>query len=330
MKTPPQLYTKSDTERNPEARKLPPAVPHAFERFPFRQDVANLSRSSEFRLLENKTQLFPECESDLFRDRMTHSLEVAQIARDIATRINGIPPFSLPPQRGGVGNVSHDVVEFAALAHDIGHPPFGHTGERSLDMLMRPYGGFEGNAQTLRIVCRLIKLWYHGDPNHGGLFGSSGDLRLGLNLCYRTVLSILKYDEEIPLERAPESALHKGFYGTEAEVVRRAKDAVFGPGTWSLSEKTRTLECSIMDVADDIAYSTFDIQDAFRANVVRVSDFLYPRDFVLEAICSDLRRHDASRWTGKKDDLETHIRGSLQRFATGLREFVTIHWVASP
>jgi dGTPase len=103
--------------------------------------------------LQGKTQVFPGYESDFFRNRLTHSLEVAQIARSISIRLNA----RSRPFRGENSPLIPEIVEFAGLAHDLGHPPFGHTGEEALDECMRDYGGFEGNAQTLRIVSRLEK-----------------------------------------------------------------------------------------------------------------------------------------------------------------------------
>jgi dGTPase len=104
-----------------------------------------------FRRLQGKTQLFPGHESDFFRNRLTHSLEVAQVAESIAYKINDEHPYfkehRLEPR----------VCFTAALVHDIGHPPFGHNGEHALDDKMKSYGGFEGNAQTIRVISRLEK-----------------------------------------------------------------------------------------------------------------------------------------------------------------------------
>ena len=122
-------------------------------RSPYRRDVARLIHSPCFRRLQGKAQLFPSDEGDFFRNRLTHSLEVAQIASGIALNLNQ----NKKELSGTDHAIDVDLVHFAALAHDLGHPPFGHDGERALDQLMRPYGGFEGNAQTLRILARLEK-----------------------------------------------------------------------------------------------------------------------------------------------------------------------------
>ena len=109
----------------------------------FRRDYARLVHSPGFRRLQGKTQLFPWAETDFFRNRLTHSIEVAQIAKTIALKLNKAHDYFKK------NNIDTDLVEFAALAHDIGHPPFGHTGEKILDGLMEKYGGFEGNAQKI-------------------------------------------------------------------------------------------------------------------------------------------------------------------------------------
>jgi dGTPase len=138
-------------------------------------------------------------------------------------------------------------------------PPFGHDGERALDQLMTKYGGFEGNAQTLRILPRLEKK----EIEPRALLDARGnDNRVGLNLTYRTIASILKYDREIPITRSASAGVKKGYYHTEAPIVTAVKSDIapkVGPGIF------KTIECSIMDLADDIAYSTYDLEDAFKA-----------------------------------------------------------------
>jgi|GEM_PF-3748023 len=144
-----------------------------------RRDYARVTHSPSFRRLQGKTQLFPGHESDFFRNRLTHSLEVAQIAEAIAHRVNHDNPyFSKNP-------INTRLCATAGLIHDLGHSPFGHNGELALDDKMRKYGGFEGNAQTLRIITRLEKkitrvpLTEH-ETSIAGL--SDGDTRAGLNL----------------------------------------------------------------------------------------------------------------------------------------------------
>lgn len=166
----------------------------------YRRDYARVLHSASFRRLEHKTQLFPGNESDYFRNRLTHSLEVAQIAKSIALKIKAEFPEA---------DVEPDVCEIAGLLHDMGHPPFGHNGERALDRCMVHFGGFEGNAQTLRIVCRLEKK----ELNAPGPTDKDGhDIRVGLNLTARSIASILKYDKTIPVSREKNRSLVKGYY----------------------------------------------------------------------------------------------------------------------
>lgn len=231
-----------------------------------RKDYARLVHCPSFRRLQGKTQLFPSHESDFFRNRLTHSMEVAQIAKSIAIQLNNTHEyFKLNP-------IDLDLVEFAALAHDIGHPPFGHNGEAVLDKLMLDSGGFEGNAQTLRILACTEKKETRDFPGTSptplSVDGTAKtDLRRGLNVTYRCLASVLKYDVPIPVTKKARSESgsaerpFKGHYDLEASLVSEIKSKIAG----HLAGNFKTIECSIMDVADDIAYSTYDIEDSFKA-----------------------------------------------------------------
>lgn len=227
-----------------------------------RRDYARLIHSACFRRLQGKTQVFPGHESDFFRNRLTHSLEVAQIAKSIAIRLNS------RSEHFSEQKINLDIVEFAGLAHDLGHPPFGHNGEEALDECMRNSGGFEGNAQTLRILSTLEKK-ETCDPELEPFNEQGEDVRRGLNLTYRSLAAVLKYDKMIPIgqQERPDSKREspmKGYYKADEALVREIKKNVIGDPDF---EDFKTIECSIMDIADDIAYSTYDLEDIFKSGI---------------------------------------------------------------
>lgn len=160
--------------------------------------------------------------------------------------------------------IDRDLVQFASIAHDLGHPPFGHNGEKALDELMKDHGGFEGNAQTLRILVSSEKKLVSVNGNRVSSFG--------LDLTFRSLASVLKYDRAIPDVRKSTSALSKGYYTTEQLLVEQIKHSV-APGF--SGEKFKTIECSIMDLADDIAYSTCDLEDSLHAGFVTFLSLLH-------------------------------------------------------
>jgi dGTPase len=252
-------------------RRLSPAAPAESARSEFRRDYGRLIHSPVFRRLQGKTQLFPGSESDFFRNRLTHSFEVAQVAKGIALQLNQTPFLRGRP-------IDTDLVELAGLAHDLGHPPFGHNGEHALDDCMKRFGGFEGNAQTLRILSHLEKKVV--SPEARG-----EDDRLGLDLCMRSLAAVLKYDRLIPLRRQPSAKLVKGYYAEEADLVRAIKRAVAGN---SAAGKFKTVECYIMDVADDISYSTYDLEDSFKAGFLTPIDLLASSTSILEATTNSI------------------------------------------
>jgi dGTPase len=225
----------------------------------FRRDYARLVHSPAFRRLQGKTQLFPGIESDFFRNRLTHSLEVAQVAKSIALKLNATDAYF------SQHNINTDLVETAALAHDLGHPPFGHNGEYALDECMRDFGGFEGNAQTLRVVTKLSKKE----------FLEATGTSVGLNFTYRTIGALLKYDKAIPIlnqEREAKDKLVKGYYKSNEPLISNAKRLMLKGGEFK--GKFKTIECNIMDIADDIAYSTYDLEDAMKAGFVTPLEIL--------------------------------------------------------
>lgn len=244
----------------------------------YRRDYARVLHSPSFRRLENKTQLFPGNESDFFRNRLTHSLEVAQIAKSISLKIKKDYPELAT-------NIEPDVCEIAGLIHDLGHPPFGHNGEAALDRCMKKFGGFEGNAQTLRIITRLEK-----KERDDCLFDSNGtDRRFGLNLTARTIAAAIKYDRIIPLEREDNEKIVKGYYESELDIVNEVKKSLGAVNSeGNVVDSFKTIECSIMDLADDIAYSTYDIEDAFKAGFLTPYDLMSADDNILQQIVDKL------------------------------------------
>jgi dGTPase len=256
------LYKPEDHERVVEIVD----DPEISYRCPFRRDYARLVHSPAFRRLQGKMQLFPVNESDYFRNRLTHSVEVAQIAKSIAVRINNTDQhFSSKDMK-----INTDLVETIALAHDLGHPPFGHNGEEALDECMANYGGFEGNGQTIRILSRLEKRDTTSKAESGQHEPISGgtDNRAGLNLTFRTLAGVLKYDSmtaELHKNRKKKDGPNKGYYFTEELLVKKIKEKVGFDKKKTPFKDFKTLECSIMDVADDIAYSTYDLDDCFKA-----------------------------------------------------------------
>lgn len=242
------------------------------------RDYARVLHSPSFRRLQNKTQLFPGQESDFFRNRLTHSLEVSQIAASIACKLKAENPIlKIEPQ----------VCQIAGLVHDIGHPPFGHNGEAALDQRMCTTGGFEGNAQTFRILTRLEK---KESPLGSIVLDKNGyDCRVGLNLTARVLASALKYDHEIPVVRGA-GGVKKGYYHTEKNLVDKLKECLHYSKATGPNLQFKTVECAVMDLADDIAYSTYDLEDAFKAGFLTPYDVAAADDRIYKDIVEKLKK----------------------------------------
>jgi dGTPase len=250
--------------------------------------------------LQGKTQLFPCGETDYYRNRLTHSLEVAQIAKSIAIQLNATHKLF----KAKKNNIHVDIVELAGLAHDLGHPPFGHNGEKALDKKMRKYGGFEGNAQTLRILSKLEKKYtMKMDGDSPVIVDDNGkDQRCGLNLSARVLGALLKYDTEIKERRNDKDELSKGYYYTESEVVKFIKLNTIGTEQNPKDLKEyKTIECSIMDIADDIAYSTYDLEDAFKSGFLTPLDMIAAPDDLVEKITAEVLVRINKQYKDKND-----------------------------
>jgi dGTPase len=292
---------------NDPGRQAPAKVKEGDGRSPYRRDWARLIHSACWRRLQGKTQLFPSDENDFFRNRLTHSLEVAQIASGVALNLNKIDPFF------SANNIDEDLVYFAGLAHDLGHPPFGHNGEKALDRLMMGTGGFEGNAQTLRVLAKIEKRETRSFPESKipEVVLEDSDRRLGLNLTFRSLASLLKYDREIPRlaedrSQSDRNRPVKGHYFTERDLVDEIKRNVIGDRV----DGFKTIECSIMDLADDISYSTYDLEDSLKAGFISPLKILSFEDKFKQGIADRVNRAIAETYKGKHDDKKLTI-GSL-------------------
>jgi dGTPase len=201
--------------------------PLSASRTEFQRDRDRVIHSGAFRKLRNKTQVFIENEGDYYRTRLTHSLEVAQISRSAARALG----------------LNEDLTEAIALAHDLGHTCFGHTGEDALDEMMKPYGGFDHNDQTFRILTQLEEHYAQFD---------------GLNLTWETLEGVAKHN-------GPLLPLKQGEKLTETIAAFDAK--------WSLElDRFAGPEAQLAAIGDDIAYNTHDVDDGYRAGLISAKD----------------------------------------------------------
>jgi dGTPase len=202
------------------------AEPESPTRTPFQRDRDRIIHSTAFRRLKHKTQVFVAHESDHYRTRLTHTIEVAQIARALARALRG----------------DEDLAEAVALVHDFGHTPFGHTGEDALNEKMAKWGGFDHNAQSLRVVTRLERRYAEFD---------------GLNLTWETLEGLVKHNGPLT------DASGKGLKGPVPQAIRDFSELF---DLWL--DKYAGLEAQCAAIADDIAYNTHDIDDGLRAGLL--------------------------------------------------------------
>lgn len=206
----------------------------------YQRDYARIMYSSSFRRLQGKMQLLGIRNDQFFRNRLTHSLEVAQIARSIAEMIH-------------YDSSELYVVEGCALAHDLGNPPFGHAGERFLHKRFLDIGGFEGNAQTLRILTSIER--------------KRSDFQ-GLNLSYRTLLGVIKYFATFDRDKYKEDQKSQKF-------IYDSDYSVLSPWVKENKVMIRTLDVQIVDIADEIAYAAHDLEDGLRIKAYTIDEILH-------------------------------------------------------
>jgi dGTPase len=224
-------------------------------RSPFQIDRDRVLHTPTFRRLQNKTQVFWSGEYDFYRTRLTHSLEVAQIGKSICHWLKSRPDGPLAEDFF----IDPDLVEAVCLSHDLGHPPFGHAGERTLNHLMRDHGGFEGNAQTLRLLTeRIFSAKRSGmDPTRAFLDGI---------LKYKSLWSELK----TAAGTVPEHHFIYDNQQAHLDWAMGGNDFPLELPPGSVRDKFKSVECQVMDWADDTAYSLNDLSDSARAGFINI------------------------------------------------------------
>ncbi|XOV78297.1 MAG: anti-phage deoxyguanosine triphosphatase [Aestuariibacter sp.] len=266
-----------------ERRSQKPPMREGDHRSPYQRDKARILHSAAFRRLQSKTQVLGVGIGDFYRTRLTHSLEASQIGQGIAAQlVNKYPDLTAQL------NLDATLIEALCLAHDIGHPPFGHGGEIALNFMMHQSGGFEGNGQTFRIITKL-------EPYTA---------QHGMDLSRRTVLGLVKYPNTL-------SILSNGYHSQATQDLKKVKAgdwhppkglfdddqdafdwllAAFSAGDRQLFTKAvaknnshkktqfKSFDCSIMELADDIAYGIHDLEDAIVMGVINQA--LFEQDLV--------------------------------------------------
>ena len=255
------------------------------DRGPFQRDRARIMHSAAFRRLQGKTQVMGVGEGDFHRTRLTHSIEVAQIGYgilEVLQKKKALYPAAIQswlPHR--------DLIEAAGLAHDLGHPPFGHKGEKALHQSMLKFGGFEGNGQTLRILSRLEKYKRRGK---------------GIYPTRRLLLSVLKYPCAIDVfdmktyQEEPPKCYHfeeKDIVGWALEAFSEDDRIEFQKPDFDKGKgKYHTFDCSILELADDIAYGIHDLEDIVARGLATSEDIRTAVGAAFEIVGGKLRHGD--------------------------------------
>ncbi|MCF7824197.1 MAG: dNTP triphosphohydrolase [Candidatus Marinimicrobia bacterium] len=292
------FYSAWDCESLGQRHLLQDEYRNAFE-----IDRDRIIHSTAFRRLQSKTQVYVTGQSDQYRTRLTHSIEVAQIGRSLVNYLNRRSDFLTPSYQ-----IDSALVEAACLAHDLGNPPIGHKGESRLNELMDPWGGFEGNAQSLRILTDIVR----GDTR--------GISKGGMQPTRALLDAVLKY-KIVGKDNTKSGA--KFLYPEQREVLTWVHDDADLDKKSQQGVQIRSIECSIMDLADDIAYTTSDLFDGVKQSVLTA-----------EQVRNYWEEEQVSVSDTLKTDLDEVLEGRfpMSRFVAGIigRWITSVHLVELP
>ncbi|MEM1221255.1 MAG: dGTP triphosphohydrolase [Verrucomicrobiota bacterium] len=284
------FYNPFDLEQHPKATS------HQNEyRNPFQIERDRVIFSSPFRQLQSKTQVFQSGEYDFYRTRLTHSIEVAKIGRSICEFLKADSEHL-----NDAFYIDADLTEAIGLAHDLGHPPFGHIGERKLNKLMASHGGFEGNAQTLRILTELI----YERPGK----------TMGIAPTRAFVDGVMKYkalqsEWQTTNGSVPENHFIYNDQADWRELAFGGEQPTEKLGTPQALNQLKSIECQIMDWADDTAYSLHDIVDGIRARYITVGSLTEwatqrtlesTQSEFIETLCRKISTHSYEPYFGSR------------------------------
>jgi dGTPase len=255
----------------------------------FQRDRDRVLYSEAFRRLQGVTQVVSADEGTVIHNRLTHSLKVAQVARRIAERINSDKNIT-EEFLGKLGGLDPDVCEAAGLAHDLGHPPFGHVAEAKLQDLMKSTGHFEGNAQSFRIITKI-------EPH--------SDEYRGLNLSRATLAAVTKY----PRARTEKGGTTHKKYGHYS--LSETDEFTFARELFNPADKHKSLEAEIMDFADDITFAIHDTEDFFRAGLIPLQQ-LGSENGGMTQKTLELVNDIKSRWDRKEKQFDSDHLESLK------------------